>query len=304
MSSVNLKALLQWELKKYKNRGYGNIPALFGLIAFFYYIPRLFFYLFSLLQDPDQYQIYTLVTYSVHLLAYFLGNLLFFPMYYTNLPIFQSLKITPDPWPWQSDPNFKEMLKKTLKVALINQVITVPLSLLITGLTAKYQLSQVQPEMQEVVLQVAVCCFVEDLCFYCTHRLLHVPWLYKRIHKQHHEYNVTISIAAEYAHPIEYLLGNSLPVAAGPMLLGQRRMHIITWFTWVFYRTLTTCEGHSGYEIPWSPLRYIPFSSTPTYHDYHHNKNVGNFSSFSLLWDTVFGTNAKFFKHISEKKIE
>ena len=36
----------------------------------------------------------------------------------------------------------------------------------------------------------------EDFFFYWGHRLMHLPYLYKRIHKQHHEFKNPVSMAA------------------------------------------------------------------------------------------------------------
>ena len=142
---------------------------------------------------------------------------------------------------------------------------------------------------------------IEDFCFYWSHRILHLPWLYKQIHKVHHEYNMTISAAAEYAHPLEYLIGNSLPVAAGPLVYGKSKVHLITWFTWVALRTINTSEGHSGYELPWSPFRLFPFSSNSTFHNYHHLKNQGNFGSFLAVWDSLFSTSSSFYRYLKKE---
>jgi len=49
---------------------------------------------------------------------------------------------------------------------------------------------------------------VEDFGFYWGHYLLHLPALYKRFHKQHHEYTSPFSVTAEYAHLMEYIFGN------------------------------------------------------------------------------------------------
>lgn len=49
---------------------------------------------------------------------------------------------------------------------------------------------------------------MDDLFFFLSHRVLHSPWLYGLIHKQHHEYDTPFSSVSEYAHTIEYILGN------------------------------------------------------------------------------------------------
>ena len=67
------------------------------------------------------------------------------------------------------------------------------------------------PSYFEIMGQILFMMIMEDSSFYWGHRLLHTPFFYKRIHKIHHEFNNTISIAAVYAHPLEYLLGNSVP---------------------------------------------------------------------------------------------
>ena len=47
---------------------------------------------------------------------------------------------------------------------------------------------------------------------YAISRMLHHPFLYKRVHKQHHEWTAPIGIAALYSHPVEQLSVNSFQV--------------------------------------------------------------------------------------------
>jgi len=147
---------------------------------------------------------------------------------------------------------------------------------------------------------------MEDFTFYWSHRTLHTPRLYQLIHKKHHEYNITVSLASEYAHPLEYLLGNLLPSAVGGKLLGAK-VHFITHFLWNALRVMETVDGHCGYEFTWSPFRLLPFSGSSSYHNFHHSKNVGNYSSFFTYWDTLFGTNKAYHDHLKRldaKKLE
>ena len=85
--------------------------------------------------------------------------------------------------------------------------------------------------------------------FYWAHRAFHHPKLYARFHKQHHKFNSTIGIAAEYAGPVEYVLANSIPTMAGPILFGA---HPYTLWIYLSVRVWETVESHSGYDFPWS----------------------------------------------------
>jgi len=143
--------------------------------------------------------------------------------------------------------------------------------------------------------------FCEDFVFYWSHRTLHHPTLYPYIHKMHHTYNTTVGIAAEYAHPVEFVLGNMLPTAVGPLILGPN-IHVLTIFAWYTVRFGETLDGHCGYEFSWSPYRLIPFSGSAEYHDFHHSVNIGNYGSFFCIWDTVFGTNQAYQSHLKERE--
>ena len=101
---------------------------------------------------------------------------------------------------------------------------------------------------------------------------------------------ITVGIASNYAHPLEYFLGNLLPTVLGPLILDDK-IHRFTVLAWFVLRSASTIEHHSGYEFPWSPYSIIPFTTDSEYHSFHHSSNVGNYSSFFSIWDTVFDSN-------------
>eukprot|EP00455_Lapot_gusevi_P014815 TRINITY_DN17463_c0_g1_i1.p1 TRINITY_DN17463_c0_g1~~TRINITY_DN17463_c0_g1_i1.p1 ORF type:complete len:157 (-),score=32.90 TRINITY_DN17463_c0_g1_i1:112-582(-) len=151
------------------------------------------------------------------------------------------------------------------------------------------------------MLQIGFFMVVEDTIFYFAHRTLHHPAIYQYMHKWHHQYKETVGIAAEYAHPMEYLLANMIPTAIGPLLCGA---HLYTFFMWLILRIGETIDGHCGYEFPWSPYRLIPFSGSASVHDFHHSHNVGNFASFFTWWDRICGTDHAWVEHLSHKKAD
>jgi len=73
-------------------------------------------------------------------------------------------------------------------------------------------------------------------------------------------------------------------------------------------RIAETLDGHSGFVFP-KPIQVLlgnymamnPIMGTePSYHDYHHSRNMGNYSTFFTVWDTVFGTNKEYYKMVMD----
>ncbi|KAL6052878.1 Methylsterol monooxygenase 2-2 [Balamuthia mandrillaris] len=144
------------------------------------------------------------------------------------------------------------------------------------------------PSWQTVLFQVFLCQVIEDFVFYFSHRLLHTKYLYKRIHKVHHQHKAPFSWAAEYAHPLEMFFSNILPMVIGPMLL---RSHIFTFYSWIALRIYYTTEVHSGYCFPWCMENVLGWIyAGPRHHDRHHEVFKGNYSSTLTYLDYLFGT--------------
>ena len=158
------------------------------------------------------------------------------------------------------------------------------------------------PNSWTLAWQILFCMFVMDFFFFLTHMLLHKPYFYKRIHKTHHQYHQTVGFSAEYAHPIEFLIGNVVPFVIPCLILGPS-MHYFTYWVWGTFRIANTVQAHSGYDFPWFPNDLCIFYSNATYHDYHHSHNVGNFGGTFHIWDTLFGTNNAYYRHIEGRKM-
>ena len=211
-----------------------------------------------------------------------------------------------EPWPWHIDPEgWRKKVRNSVAVFLFNSNVLLGAVIWLMGGTALETQHTLALDKLPTPLHLAVtitfCMLCEDFTFYWSHRLLHHPRLYPHIHKLHHSYTQTVSIAAEYCHPVEFILGNLLPTSVGPALLGPQ-MHIVSVFAWYAVRVGETLDGHCGYDFSFSPYRLIPFSGSAEYHDFHHSQNVGNYASFFSVWDSVFGTNQVFNKMKEEKE--
>ena len=133
-----------------------------------------------------------------------------------------------------------------------------------------------------ILFELSIFILVEEVGFYYSHVALHSSILYKHIHKIHHEWTAPIGLTALYAHPLEHVLSNLLPIAMGPLLIGS---HLITTWTWYCIALVSTIISHSGYHLPLLP--------SPEFHDFHHFKFNQCFGACGLL-DYIHGTDQLF----------
>ena len=114
------------------------------------------------------------------------------------------------------------------------------------------------PNFTTMILQFAYFFFTNDFFFYWAHRILHTPFLYKHIHKWHHELNVSLVYAVTLAHPLEIVFGNYLTYIIPALALGDK-LHLITFMLFAFYKIINTHFIHSGYNLPINTGGYYPF---------------------------------------------
>jgi len=109
-----------------------------------------------------------------------------------------------------------------IRTVLFNQyLISTPLDISLALLALKLghppalTVSPLLPSIREIARDFTISIIVREILFYYSHRLGHIPALYKRIHKMHHTFTAPIAPSAEYAHPVEHLVANVIPVIAG-----------------------------------------------------------------------------------------
>ncbi|XP_078480996.1 zinc finger protein isoform X2 [Ciona intestinalis] len=178
------------------------------------------------------------------------------------------------------------------RVAFRNELLSCGMVMLLypimkyTGMTCQAPL----PPIWKGFLHFVAFVLVDEFIFYYSHRLFHHPFIYKHIHKMHHEWIAPISIAASYAHPIEHIVSNALPLLVGPILMGS---HIAVVWIWLVIAQFETCLHHCNY--------HFPVMSSPQFHDYHHVKFNECFGTNGLL-DWVHKTDVQFKKSIQAKR--
>jgi len=141
------------------------------------------------------------------------------------------------------------------------------------------------PSLPTLFWHLWVCWLGEDVFQYFFHRLLHIPFLYKHVHKLHHEFQTPFALAGSYATPYE-LVFLSICTFLPALLL---RPHFFTFLMWILARQMDAVLEHSGYYL-WNPLHALPFYGGIVFHDYHHTGFTTNYASRFTYLDRLFGT--------------
>ena len=121
-----------------------------------------------------------------------------------------------------------------------------------------------------------------DLWAYVGHRLLHLPFLYRTVHKWHHAYRQPTAFVALGLHPFDMLL------IQGGVFVGLFfvRMHVAALVANLLYVHYHNVVDHSGvYFESW-----LPWQPSSLYHDDHHKLFHVNYGQTLTIWDRLGGT--------------
>ncbi|EEQ31889.1 C-4 methylsterol oxidase [Microsporum canis CBS 113480] len=180
----------------------------------------------------------------------------------------QRHKIQPAP----KQPTAKE-IKHCFFYVFKNQLLSTALHILLLTLVLP-----TLPPLAILARDFVLSILLREALFYYAHRLLHHPYFYVRIHKRHHKFTAPVALAAQYAHPIEQIGANILPITLPPQLL---KSHIITFWIFMAYELFNTATVHSGYDF---------LGGKAKMHDLHHEKFNLNYGSIGFL-DWFHGTD-------------
>jgi methylsterol monooxygenase len=174
---------------------------------------------------------------------------------------------------------------KVLRNLAVNQLLLAPAMLYVVYFCLKLRGWSLTAEVSgplTVAWQLAVMSVLSVVFFYAAHRFLHRKWWMAKVHRVHHEFRSTSAWSGEYAHPVEYCVGNFGTLAIGVIVVAPAMSTI---FLFTILSVVVFLIHHSGYAIPWA--------SWSVHHDWHHFRYNEAFGTFGVL-DHLLKTDAEF----------
>ncbi|MHA6721540.1 sterol desaturase family protein [Sphingomonas sp. RS2018] len=132
--------------------------------------------------------------------------------------------------------------------------------------------------------------FALDTWFYWTHRWMHRPAVFRRVHAVHHASRPPTAWAAMAFHPIE---AATLAVAI-PLLVFVIPIHVAMLGLVLTIMTVMGVTNHMGWEVfPRFMWRGAlgGWLITASHHQRHHDAYRCNYGLFFRFWDRVCGTD-------------
>jgi len=125
--------------------------------------------------------------------------------------------------------------------------------------------------------------FVTDFMIYFIHRGLHIPILYKYIHKPHHTYRYTTPFSSHAFHPVDgwaqgvpyYIFAYIFP------------FHHILWVVMFVFINFWTISIHDQVDFS----SHFSWINSTGHHTIHHAEFNYNYGQYFTLWDRIMHTH-------------
>ena len=220
---------------------------------------------------------------------YFLIAGLFYLIFYTWFPSkFEARKINKKKY---KKGQFKKEIKWSLITSLLFSVAgTITVILWQKGFTKVYT----KPDLYGYwYLPVSLIIFMllHETYYYWIHRWMHIPRVYKIVHKVHHDSKIASPFTAFSFHPFEGLL----QAIFLPLMLMILPMHYYIIILQLTIMTFSSVINHLDIEIYPKPLKksFGKYIIGATHHSLHHKQFKYNYGLYFTFWDKIEKTEGE-----------
>lgn len=137
-------------------------------------------------------------------------------------------------------------------------------------------------------LSIVLAILLHDTYFYWTHRLMHNPAIFKRVHLVHHLSTNPSPWAAYSFHPFEAVIQGLI----GPLIILVIPIHLYALAAFAIYQIAYNAMGHLSFELfPKGFTRSFMFwHNSTTHHNMHHKYFNFHYSLYFNWWDRLLNT--------------
>ncbi|KAJ3502712.1 hypothetical protein NM208_g16666 [Fusarium decemcellulare] len=168
------------------------------------------------------------------------------------------------------------------KAMPVMALITAPLFLLeVRGYGKLYDTTEEGPGIWYDFCQFPLFLLFTDFCIYWAHRWLHLPMVYKYLHKPHHKWIMPTPFASHAFHPLDGFT-QSLPYHIFPFIFPLQKMAYVALFVFV---NLWSVMIHDGEYLTNNPV-----INGAACHSLHHSRFEVNYGQFFTAFDRMGGT--------------
>jgi len=182
-------------------------------------------------------------------------------------------------------------IKKEIGWSLVSSIIFAMLSVLfykiyLLGYTKIYLEVSEQPLWYFIVSPFLFLILYETY-YYWMHRAMHIPFIFKKVHKVHHASVLPTVFTSFSFHPLEAIL----QFLFFPLFLCVVPFHVVTLLIVLVFLTISAVINHSGVEI-FNKMTLTNLIGA-THHDLHHKEFTNNFGLYFTWWDKWMKTESK-----------
>ncbi|MGQ0740606.1 MAG: sterol desaturase family protein [Bacteroidota bacterium] len=250
------------------------------------------------LSDPLWFLLASLIIFAVVVGRYFLLSGIFYAIFYIWFPgKWKNRKITQrnyEPGQFRA-----EIIRSTVTAIIFGLSGAILLLLWQKGYIRLYEDIHAYP-LWWMPLSLIIALIIQETYYYWLHRWMHIPSIFKVVHKWHHDSHIASPWTAFSFHPIEGLI----QAIFLPLILLFLPMNVYVLVIMLVIMSVSSVINHLDIEIYPSWLTRSFFGKWligATHHSLHHKQYKYNFGLYFTWWDRLTKTESPAYDELLNK---